>query len=130
MQIYAIKTKKANTELLSLFCSVNFDKNRINIAESDWNGEKLTLWLEDKQDFKEQLDDCVIVEVSSDKFAKIIADEKLNTYEAEKYRDGYAYAADVEINKPIAWFEEDADQYFRKEAINAVLTKLLKGLVS
>lgn len=76
--------QKLKDELWWLVISVDYDYSRISIAEHEINGDMLTLWLEDKQDFKNSLDECLQLDISLKNFAKIIRAENLNSYEGTK----------------------------------------------
>ncbi len=49
--------QKLKDKLWWLVISVDYDYSRITIADHDFNDDTLTLWLEDKHDFKNSLDD-------------------------------------------------------------------------
>lgn len=51
--------QKTKDELWWLIIFVEYDYSRISIAEHEIAGEVLTLWLEDKHDFKNSLDECM-----------------------------------------------------------------------
>ncbi len=117
-----------NSSLLSLFCSVNFDKDRIVVAEHELTDSALIIYLEDRDDFKSTLDETVMVELPVAEFAKLIATSGINSYDGVKYsHSGRAYDARIEINEPIAWFEEDATTFERKTTIALVKDSLLKS---
>ena len=44
--------QKLKNELWWLVIGVDYDYSRISIADHEISGDTLTLWLEDKQDFK------------------------------------------------------------------------------
>ena len=64
--------QKIKHQLWWLVISVDYDYSRISIAEHEINGDILTLFLEDKHDFKNSLDDCLQLDISLKNFAKII----------------------------------------------------------
>lgn len=73
--------------------SVDYDYSRISIADHEINGETLTLWLEDKQDFKNSLDECLQLDLTLKNFAKMIRADNLNSYEGSKMhsKGNYVY---------------------------------------
>lgn len=77
-------SQKLKDQLWWLVISVDYDYSRITIADHDLNEDSLTLWLEDKHDFKNSLDECLQVDVSARQFAKLIKSENLNSYEGSK----------------------------------------------
>lgn len=125
-------TQKLKDELWWLVISVDYNYSRINIAEHEINGDYLTLWLEDKQDFKNTLDECLQLDISLKNFAKMIRADGLNSYEGTKVhpKKGFLYKTRIEINEPIAWYREDASlteqQWAREAAVKSVLTQLVE----
>ena len=125
-------TQKLKDELWWLVISVDYDYSRISIAEHEINGDYLTLWLEDKQDFKNSLDECLQLDISLKNFAKMIRADGLNSYEGIKMhpKKKYVYKARIEINEPITWYREDASaveqQWAREDALKNVLTQLIE----
>jgi hypothetical protein len=87
--------------------------SRITIADHDLNGDTLTLWLEDKHDFKNSLDECLQADIPAKQFAKLIKDENLNSYEGSQMHPAknYVYKTRIEVNEPIAWYQDDAHPY-------------------
>lgn len=122
---------KLKNELWWLIISVDFDYSRINIAEHEINEDILTLWLEDKHDFKNTLDECLQVNIALRQFAKLIKAENLNSYEGTKIHPEkkFAYQARIEINHPIKWYQEDASLTEQRWAREALLKQLLTQLV-
>lgn len=124
--------QKLKTELWWMIISVDYNYSRISIADHDLGDEVLTLWLEDKQDFKNSLDECLQLDVPLRNFAKLIKSEGLNSYEGTKLHPGkqYAYKARIEINAPIKWYLEDAapvEQTWAREAmLKSILTQLIE----
>jgi len=96
-------TQKLKDELWWLVISVNYDYSRISIADHEINGDFITLWLEDKQDFKNSLDECLQLDISLKNFAKMIRVDGLNSYEGTKMhpKKGFVYKTRIEINEPI-----------------------------
>jgi hypothetical protein len=125
-------TQKLKDELWWLVISVDYDYSRISIAEHEINGDYLTLWLEDKQDFKNTLDECLQLDISLKNFAKMIRAEGLNSYEGTKMhpKKGFLYKTRIEFNEPITWYREDASQaeqqWAREAAVKSVLTQLVE----
>lgn len=103
-------SQKLKNKLWWLVISVDYDYSRITIADHDFNGETLTLWLEDKHDFKNTLDECLEVNIPAGHFAKLIKEENLNSYPSSKIHPvkTYVYKTRVEINEAIAWYQDDA----------------------
>jgi hypothetical protein len=126
-------TQKLKDELWWLVMSVDYDYSRISIADHEINGDFLTLWLEDKQDFKNSLDECLQLDISLKNFAKMIRADGLNSYEGTKMhpKKGFVYKTRIEINEPIKWYREDAgaseQQWAREAALKNVLTQLVES---
>jgi hypothetical protein len=124
--------QKLKNKLWWLVISVDYDYSRITIAEHEIDDDMLTLWLEDKQDFKNSLDECLQLEISLKQFAKIIKAENLNSYEGTKMHPvkNFMYKARIEINAPIPWYQDDAtlteQQWAREALLKAVLTQLIE----
>src|SRR3569833_30015 len=128
-------TQKLKDELWWLVMSVDYDYSRISIADHEINGDFLTLWLEDKRDFKNSLDECLQLDISLKNFAKMIRAEGLNSYEGTKMhpQKGFVYKARIESNEPVRWYREDASnteqQWAREAALKHVLTQLVESEV-
>ena len=128
-------SQKIKDELWWLVIGVDYDYSRISIADHEINGEILTLWLEDKQDFKNSVDECLQLDVSLKNFAKMIRAEGLNSYEGTKMhpKKGFIYKTRIEINEPVKWYREDAgaaeQQWAREAALKNVLTQLVESEV-
>jgi len=127
-------TKNLKDKLWWLIIAVDYDYSRITIAENEIDDEMLILWLEDKQDFKNSLDDCLQVDISLKQFAKVIKMENLNSYEGTKMSRGsgvknFIYKTRIEINDPINWYKDDATPTEQRWAREAVLKLLLTQLV-
>jgi len=123
--------QKLKDKLWWLIISVDYDYSRICIADHDFNGDTLTLWLEDKQDFKNSLDECLQLDVAGKQFARLIKNENLNSYEGAKMHPtkNYVYKTHIEVNEPIAWYQDDATQTEQQWAREAVLKQLLTQLI-
>jgi hypothetical protein len=125
-------SQKLKDQLWWLIISVDYDYSRIAIADHDLTDETFTLWLEDKQDFKNSLDECLQVDVKSKELAKIIKGENLNSYEGSKMHPtkNFVYKARIEINAPLKWYLEDAaiieQQWAREAVLKAILTQLVE----
>ena len=124
-------SKKLKDQLWWLIITVDYDYSRITIADHEINGDTLTLWLEDKHDFKNSLDECLLVEIPAKQFGKLINDENLNSYEGSKMHPtkNYLYKARIEINEPVTWYIDDATLTEQQWAREAVLKQLLTELV-
>jgi hypothetical protein len=124
--------KKLKNQLWWLVISVDYDYSRITIADHDFNNDTLTLWLEDKHDFKNSLDECLQLDVPAKQFAKLIKDENLNSYEGNKMHPtkNYVYKARIDVNTPIAWYLDDAtpaeQQWTRETMLKKILTYLVE----
>ena len=126
--------QKLKDKLWWLVISVDYDYSRITIAEHEFDDDTLTLWLEDKQDFKNSLDECLQVDISLKQFAKVIKTENLNSYEGTKMSRGrgiknFMYKTRIEINEPVTWYKDDATLTEQRWAREAVLKLLLTQLV-
>ncbi|MEO6151007.1 MAG: hypothetical protein ABIN95_11425 [Mucilaginibacter sp.] len=125
-------SQKFKDELWWLIISVDYDYSRIAIADHDLTDDLLTLWLEDKHDFKNTLDECLQLDLPLRHLAKIIKSEGLNSYEGTNIhpKKGFVYKARIEINEPITWYRDDAtgmEQTWAREAIlKAVLTQMVE----
>ncbi|RFZ85681.1 hypothetical protein DYU05_08815 [Mucilaginibacter terrenus] len=125
-------SQKLKTELWWLIISVNYDYSRICIAEHDLSDTTLTLWLEDKQDYKNTIDECLQVDIPIRDFAKLIKNENFNSYEGTRLHPckKYVYKARIEINSPIKWYRNDAtlvEQTWAREAmLKSILTYLIE----
>ncbi len=124
-------TQKQKEKLWWLIIAVDYDYSRITIAEHEIDEELLILWLEDKQDFKNSLDDCLQLDIPLKQFAKVIKSEHLNSYEGTKMhpRKNFMYKTRIEISEPITWYQDDATHTEQKWAREAVLKLLLTQLV-
>ncbi|MBS1525164.1 MAG: hypothetical protein JST19_05910 [Bacteroidetes bacterium] len=128
-------TQKLKDELWWLIISVDYDYSRISIADHEICSETLILWLEDKQDFKNSLDECLRLDISLKNFAKMIRAEGLNSYEGTKThpKKGFVFKTRIEINEPVRWYREDASaieqQWVREAALRSVLTQLVESEV-
>lgn len=125
-------TQKLKNQLWWLIIAVDYDYSRIAIADHELNDETLTLWLEDKHDFKNSLDECLQLDIRAIDFAKIIKAENMNSYEGSKMHPtkNFVYKTRIEINAPIKWYQDDAaiieQQWAREAMLKAVLTQLVE----
>jgi hypothetical protein len=125
--------QKLKDALWWLVISVDYDYSRISIADHEINGDTLTLWLEDKHDFKNAIDECLQLDISLKNFAKMIKADNLNSYEGSKMhpKGNYVYKTRIEINEPIKWYREDASateqEWAREAALKNVLTQLVES---
>ena len=129
-------SQKLKDKLWWLIISVDYDYSRITIADHDLTEDTLTLWLEDKQDFKNSLEECLQVDIPLKQFAKVIRAENLNSYEGTKIhpKKNFSYKARIEINEPIRWYQEDASlieqQWAREAVVKILLTQLVENEVA
>jgi hypothetical protein len=123
---------KLKNQLWWLIISVDFDYARIAIADHEMGEDTLTLWLEDKHDFKNTLDECLQADIDLKQFAKLIKTEGLNCYEGTRVhpQKNYAYKTNIAINDPVSWYKDDAsptEQAWAREAmLKAILTQLVE----
>lgn len=126
-------SQKLKSQLWWLIISVDYDYSRITIAEHDLTDELFTLWLEDKQDFKNSIDECLQVDIRIRDVARIIKVENLNSYEGTKLHPtkNFAYKARIEINAPLQWYKGDASlleqQWTREAVLKTLLTQLVEA---
>lgn len=123
--------QRLKDEIWWLIISVDYNYSRISIADHDLTDEALTLWLEDKHDFKNTLDECLKVDIPVKQFAKFIKSENLNSYEGSKIHPtkNYIYKARIEINEPVAWYIDDATPSEQQWVRDTILRRLLTQLV-
>jgi len=123
--------QKLKDQLWWLIITVDYDYSRISIADHEINGDILTLWLEDKQDFKNSLDECLQLDLTLKQFAKVIRAENLNSYEGAKMhpKKNFVYQTRIEINEPVKWYLEDASPIDQQWAREAMLKTLLTQMV-
>jgi hypothetical protein len=123
--------QKMRNELWWLVVQVDFDYSRITIADHEINDDELTIWLEDKHDFKNSLDECLRLNVSLKQFARLIKGEGLNSYEATQMhaKKKFLYKTRVIINEAIDWYLNDANTVEQGWAREALLKQLLTQLV-
>ena len=125
-------SQKLKTQLWWLIIGVDYNYSRIAVADHELTDDTLTLWLEDKHDFKNSLDECLRLDLPVRHFAKIIKQEGFNSYEGTKvhHKKKYAYKARIEINEALAWYRNDAtnaeQQWARDAMLKAVLTQLVE----
>ena len=128
--------QKLTDKLWWMIISVDYDYSRISVADHEMNDDVLTLWLEDKQDFKNSLEECLQLDIPAKQFAKVIRDEKLNSYEGTKIhpKKGFIYKTQIEINEPVRWYREDASlieqQWAREAVVKTILTQLVENEVA
>ena len=128
--------QKLKDKLWWMIISVDYDYSRISVADHEMNDGTLTLWLEDKQDFKNSLEECLQLDIPARQFAKVIRNEKLNSYEGTKIhpKKGFIYQTQIEINEPVRWYREDASlveqQWAREAVVKTILTQLVENEVA
>ncbi|MDB5109264.1 MAG: hypothetical protein JWR67_378 [Mucilaginibacter sp.] len=129
-------SQKLKDELWWMIISVDYDYSRITIADHEINEGILTLWLEDKQDFKNSLEECLQLDITAKHFAKVIRNENLNSYEGTKMHPSkkFLYKARIEVNEPVRWYQEDAtvieQQWAREAVVKILLTQLVENEVA
>jgi len=128
--------QKLKDKLWWMIISVDYDYSRISVADHEMNDGTLTLWLEDKHDFKNSLEECLQLDIPARQFAKVIRNEKLNSYEGTKIhpKKGFIYKTQIEINEPVRWYREDASlveqQWAREAVVKTILTQLVENEVA
>ncbi|MDB4926792.1 hypothetical protein [Mucilaginibacter sp.] len=129
-------TQKLKDKLWWMIISVDYDYSRITVADHELNEDVLTLWLEDKHDFKNSLEECLQVDITTKQFARIVRAENMNSYEGTKLhpKKNFIYKARIEINEPIKWYKEDASlieqQWAREAVVKLLLTELVENEVA
>lgn len=125
--------QKLRNELWWLIISVDYTYSRIAIADHELNSQTLTIWLEDKQDFKNTLDECLKLEIPIKQFARFIKSDNLNTYETTLMhpQKKYLYLTRVTINEPIQWYLRDAtphEQFWTRDSLlKRIMTQLVES---
>lgn len=124
-------SQKLKDQLWWMIISVDYNYSRISIADHDLGDETLTLWLEDKHDFKNTLDECLLLEIPLRHFAKVIKADGLNSYDGTKLhpQKQFVYKTRVEISAPVKWYREDASPVEQQWAREAMLKNILTQLV-
>ena len=126
-------SQKLKDKLWWLVISVDYDYSRITIDDHNLTEDTLTFWLEDKQDFKNTLDECLQVDIPTKQFSKFISDQGFNSYEGAKLHPtkNYAYKTRIEISAPLNWYRNDAtltEQLWAREAVlKHMLTELIES---
>lgn len=125
-------TAHTKNELWWMLISVDYDHSRICIADYELNENHLTLFLEDKHDFKNSLEECLKLQISVKEFAKVIKLENLNSYEGIKReaKKSFIYKCRIEINEPVKWYKEDASRMDQQWAREAVVKLVFDGLIN
>jgi len=129
-------SQKLKDELWWMIISVDYDYSRISVADHELNDGILTLWLEDKHDFKNSLEECLQLDIPAKQFAKVIRCENLNSYEGTKMHPikQFLYKTRIEINEPVRWYREDASlieqQWAREAVVKNILTQLVENEVA
>jgi hypothetical protein len=124
--------QKLRNELWWLIISVDYTYSRIAVADHEINGQTLTLWLEDKQDFKNSLDECLQLDIPLRHFKYLIKTENLNSYEGLLMhpKKKYMYTSRIQISEPLHWYYHDAtaaeQQWAREALLKSVLTQLVE----
>lgn len=124
--------QKLKDKLWWMIISVDYDYSRISIADHELTDNHLILWLEDKHDFKNSLEECLQLDIPLKQFAKVIKAENMNSYEGTKIhpKKNYLYKARIEINEAIRWYQDDAgiteQQWAREAVLKLILTHLVE----
>lgn len=119
--------QKTKDQLWWMVISIDYDYSRISIADHETTDDSIVLYLEDKHDFKNTLDECLQLIVPIKEFSKVIVNEKLNSYEGELLHPSkqFVLKTRVQINEPIKWYKEDAGLIEQKWAREALLKAIL-----
>ncbi|MCJ8208675.1 hypothetical protein MUY27_03080 [Mucilaginibacter sp. RS28] len=126
-------SQKIKTELWWLIISVDFNYSRICIADYDLDENQLVLWLEDKHDYKNTLDECLQLQVPLKQFGRLINNEQLNSYDVSEMHpeNKFVYRSRRIINDAINWYRNDASliqqQWAREALLKHVLTQLVEN---
>nr|WP_294796253.1 hypothetical protein [uncultured Mucilaginibacter sp.] len=129
-------SQKTKDAIWWMIISVDYDYSRISIADHEISDDALTLWLEDKHDFKNTLEECLELVLPVKQLAKVIRAEGMNSYEGTKMhpRKGFIYKTRIEINEPVRWYKEDASlteqQWAREAVVKTLLTQLVENEVA
>jgi hypothetical protein len=129
-------SKKLKEQLWWMIISVDYDYSRISVADHELNDTTLTLWLEDKHDFKNSLEECLQMDLPIRQFAKVIRNENMNSYEGTKMHPikKFTYKARIEVNEPIKWYQYDASiteqQWAREAIVKTLLTQLVENEIA
>ena len=129
---YRVKIpQQLRSELWWMIVNVDFDYGRISIADHEIDEDQLIIWLEDKHDFKNSLEDCLQVSIPLKQFAKVINVEHMNTYEAIQMhpKKKFLHKTRVIINEAISWYLDDATTIEQEWARQSLLKKLLTQLI-
>lgn len=123
--------QKLRDELWWLIISVDFDYSRICIADHDITEEHISIWLEDKHNFKNTLDECLLLNISLKQFARFIKAEGFNSYESTAMhpKKKFLYKTRTVINEAISWYANDATPVEQGWTRDALLKQLLTQLV-
>jgi hypothetical protein len=120
-------SKEVTEQILWLIISVNYDYSRIVIAEHEFNDQALTLYLEDKQDFKNTVDECLNITVPIAEFEAFIEKGNYNKYEGRKQSEsGRPYNGLITVSEPFEWYCNDATQYQQRTVREALVEAILK----
>jgi hypothetical protein len=125
--------QNTRNQLWWLIISVDYTYSRIAIADHEINGKTLTLWLEDKQDYKNTLDECLQLHVPVSHLTKLIKAENMNSYEGTRMHPTkkYIYTTQIPISSPMNWYQNDAtpaEQLWAREALlKSILTQLVEN---
>ncbi len=125
--------QQTRNQLWWLIISVDYNYSRLAIADHELNGQTLTLWLEDKQDFKNTLDECLQLNIPVRYFTKLIKAENFNSYEGTRMhpKKKYMYTTQIPISPPIQWYQYDASpteqQWAREALLKSILTQLVEN---
>ena len=123
--------QKIKNELWWLIISVDYDYSRLTIADHDLTISELILYVEDKNDFKNTLDECLQLAIPVKDFKKFIVDNNFNSYEKSVMhpKKKYMYNSRVEISSPLDWYNNDASLSEQQWVREGLLKMIVEDLV-
>lgn len=119
--------KEVSENLSFLILSVDYDYRKIIIADNDFTNGEITLWLEDENNLKNTIDECLCIIIPPNEFASFIDKGNFNKYEGHYQRKlGSIFNGLIVINEPLQWYEVDATSFQQKCVREALLETLIK----
>jgi hypothetical protein len=121
---------KQKDQLWWLIITVDYTYERISIAEHELNEKGFTIWLEDKHDFKNSIEECLEITISRSQFAKFIKSENFNSYERDELtKNNTVKKVRTEVAEPITWYDEHASPVDQSLVRDALLQSMLTTLI-
>lgn len=122
---------KIKEEIFDLLVSTDFDVKRIVIADQELTDAALVLRIEDKENPKGRLDECIELPIAINELIAFISKNNHNTYEwFSKSRGGRMFKDRVMINEPLAFYIQDASVVHQGWIREEILEELLKELLA